>query len=258
MSTVDNASIDGGSRIVTPGMVVGSTVDGTPGAGCYVLESSTKIRAAITGIGKTSKAEDSGKLVLSVSPVKPSSRLPAVGDLVTCRVSKINARMASVDILAVHAHQDKDGSSSSATATNAATTAAAASNVIAASPSPAASVLSSPSSSSSSSDASNPPLSTFLLDESLVGSIRQRDVRSFDIDSVEMYKCFRPMDLVRAQVLSLGDARSYFLTTARNDLGVILAHSNTSGATMTPINWEQMACPITGEKEFRKVAKIEV
>lgn len=40
-----------------------------------------------------------------------------------------------------------------------------------------------------------------------------------------MYDCFRPGDVVRAKVLSLGDARSYYLTTAANSLGVVHAKS---------------------------------
>jgi exosome complex RNA-binding protein Csl4 len=40
-----------------------------------------------------------------------------------------------------------------------------------------------------------------------------------------MYDCFRPGDVVRAKVLSLGDARSYYLTTADNALGVVHAKS---------------------------------
>jgi hypothetical protein len=69
------------------------------------------------------------------------------------------------------------------------------------------------------------------------------------------FSCPSPFCFLSSQ-LSLGDARSYFLSTARNDLGVILSTS-AAGATMVPINWEQMQCPVTQQKEFRKVAKIE-
>ena len=48
---------------------------------------------------------------------------------------------------------------------------------------------------------------------------------------VELIACFRPGDLVRAAVLSLGDSRSYLLTTARNELGVVSAKSATSGTS---------------------------
>lgn len=40
-----------------------------------------------------------------------------------------------------------------------------------------------------------------------------------------MYKCFRPGDIILARVLSLGDALSYVLTTAENELGVVVATS---------------------------------
>jgi hypothetical protein len=46
-----------------------------------------------------------------------------------------------------------------------------------------------------------------------------------------MYDCFRPGDVVRAKVLSLGDARSYYLTTADNALGVVHAKSLAGGRT---------------------------
>ena len=73
--------------------------------------------------------------------------------------------------------------------------------------------------------------------EPFPGSIRTRDVRAFDIDLVKMHESFRPNDIVKAQVLSLGDSKSYFLTTAQNDLGVMLAHSAT-GHVMVPIRYK--------------------
>ncbi len=90
--------------------------------------------------------------------------------------------------------------------------------------------------------------------------------------------------------MSLGDARSYYVTTARNDLGVIFATSEAgeydkedlkrthsvspstmpcpmrigtvsdvcrSGATMEPVSWQEMRCPKTGKIEKRKCAKPE-
>jgi exosome complex component CSL4 len=50
-------------------------------------------------------------------------------------------------------------------------------------------------------------------------------VRLTEVDKVEIYKCFRPNDIVKAEVISLGDSRSYFLSTAKNELGVIFAKS---------------------------------
>lgn len=71
-----------------------------------------------------------------------------------------------------------------------------------------------------------------------------------------MYKCFRPGDIIRAKVISLGDAHSYILSTAENELGVIFAESE-AGAAMVPVSWCHMQCPKTKAKENRKVAKVQ-
>jgi exosome complex component CSL4 len=88
------------------------------------------------------------------------------------------------------------------------------------------------------------------------GVIRNQDVRATEIDKVQLHLCFRPGDLVRAEVLSLGDARSYFLTTAKNDLGVVEARS-VAGERMVPVSWQEMQCPKTRVVEKRKVAKVD-
>eukprot|EP00913_Durusdinium_trenchii_P031326 g29333.t1 len=64
-----------------------------------------------------------------------------------------------------------------------------------------------------------------------------------------MTDCFRNGDFVRAQVLALGDHRSYVLTTAvAENLGVIAARS-VAGAPLAPISWQFMKCPVTGKKD---------
>ncbi|KAI8490749.1 PREDICTED: exosome complex component CSL4-like [Branchiostoma belcheri] len=95
------------------------------------------------------------------------------------------------------------------------------------------------------------------LREPFRGLIRKEDVRATEKDRVEMYKCFRPGDIVLARVLSLGDANCYLLSTAENELGVVLALSE-AGAQMVPVSWSDMQCPKTGSKEFRKVAKVQL
>jgi len=57
------------------------------------------------------------------------------------------------------------------------------------------------------------------------GVIRVQDIRATEKDKVQINKSFRPGDVVLAQVISLGDARSYYLSTARNELGVVFAES---------------------------------
>lgn len=76
-----------------------------------------------------------------------------------------------------------------------------------------------------------------------MGVIRTQDVRATQKDTVKIAECFRGGDVVKGLVvrftlsvclskllklsnkISLGDARSYYVTTARNDLGVIFATS---------------------------------
>jgi exosome complex component CSL4 len=81
---------------------------------------------------------------------------------------------------------------------------------------------------------------------------RRQDVRAVEKDQVQMEKCFRPGDIVLAQVLSLGDAQAYHLSTAKNELGVVLAKTRPGRVAMVPISWQQMQCPKTGQFEFRK------
>lgn len=72
-----------------------------------------------------------------------------------------------------------------------------------------------------------------------------------------MYRSFRPRDIVVAEVISLGDKHAYFLSTARNELGVIFAKCAISKETMVPISWERMQCPKTETIEHRKVAQVD-
>ncbi|MEW5307916.1 MAG: hypothetical protein WDW38_010565 [Sanguina aurantia] len=95
---------------------------------------------------------------------------------------------------------------------------------------------------------------THALDVEFRGTIRQQDVRSTETDKVVIYDCFRPGDLVTAEVLSLGDARSYYLSTAKNELGVVYARGG-AGVPLVPISWTEMRCPDTMAVEKRKCAK---
>ena len=93
------------------------------------------------------------------------------------------------------------------------------------------------------------------LREKNSGIIRKEDVRVAATEEVQIYESFRPGDIVYAKVISLGDSRRYYLSTAENELGVIRAVSASSGEVMVPISWKEMQCPKTNAKEARKVAK---
>jgi len=87
--------------------------------------------------------------------------------------------------------------------------------------------------------------------------IRREDVRLNEVDKVIMAECFKPGDIVRAKVLSLGDARQYYLSTAASEFGVLWALHGETGGIMTPLNWKEMIDPKsnTGKTESRKAAK---
>lgn len=84
--------------------------------------------------------------------------------------------------------------------------------------------------------------------------IRQQDIRATEIDKVKVAESFRVGDVVRAVVISLGDERSYYLSTARNELGVVLATSE-RGNQMVPVSWREFLDERAGGREERKVAK---
>ena len=62
------------------------------------------------------------------------------------------------------------------------------------------------------------------LKETFKGTIRKEDVRATEKDKVEMYKSFRPGDIVLARVLT-PHVQTYLLSTAENELGVVFAKS---------------------------------
>jgi exosome complex component CSL4 len=91
------------------------------------------------------------------------------------------------------------------------------------------------------------------------------DIRAGASEQLVISDCFQPGDLVICRVISLGDSRRYFLSTAETELGVIRALSRNAngngngngnnGIPMMPISWKEMECPETGVKEPRKCAK---
>ncbi|RSH84566.1 exosome 3'-_5 exonuclease subunit ski4 (Csl4) [Apiotrichum porosum] len=92
--------------------------------------------------------------------------------------------------------------------------------------------------------------------EELTGVVRVADIRLTERDKVKIGECFRLGDIVKAKVLSLGDARSYYLSTAANELGVVYATSE-DGHPLLPVSYQEMEDPQTGKTEKRKVAKPE-
>lgn len=95
-----------------------------------------------------------------------------------------------------------------------------------------------------------------VAEGSFQGMLRKEHVRQVEVDAVAMHDCFRPGDIIRANVVSLGDRRSYFISTQGPEFGVVHAES-AAGFAMVPQSGQAMQCTGTGIVESRKVAKID-
>jgi len=89
------------------------------------------------------------------------------------------------------------------------------------------------------------------------GVIRTEDVTSLTTDSIDVTLAYRLGDVLLARVISLGDSRQFFLSTAEDELGVVDANCMESGRAMVPCSYKEMMCPVTKVKETRKVARPE-
>ncbi|KIX08721.1 uncharacterized protein Z518_03378 [Rhinocladiella mackenziei CBS 650.93] len=84
--------------------------------------------------------------------------------------------------------------------------------------------------------------------------LRREDIRTHEKDKIVINDMFRVRDIIRATVISLGDERNYYISTAGNELGVVVATSD-AGNAMVPASWKEMKDVVTGKGESRKVAK---
>lgn len=95
-----------------------------------------------------------------------------------------------------------------------------------------------------------------VLNRHLRGVLRREDVCATNKDRTELYKCYRSGDIILAKILPQTELHTYQLTTAENELGVVVAIARGSDLPMVPIGWTEMQCPSTLIKESRKVAKL--
>ncbi|RAK75729.1 exosome non-catalytic core subunit CSL4 [Aspergillus fijiensis CBS 313.89] len=174
-------------------------------------------------------------------PSKPRyNTLPAVDSIVLARVTRVQKRQATVSILVVldeSASNNKSGPQPTTTTTTPTGGSSDNDNIEA--------ILSS---------AANPENHSNSDELRFQALIRKEDVRAVEKDRVVMDEMFRVGDIVRGTVISLGDQSFYYLTTARNDLGVVMARSE-AGNMMFPVSWKEMRDPVTGAAELRKVAR---
>lgn len=68
------------------------------------------------------------------------------------------------------------------------------------------------------------------------GIIRREDVSIGEVEKLVMHECFRPCDIVRGVIISLGDSRQYYLSTSEVESGVLYAKNLLTGNSMTPIS----------------------
>ena len=80
------------------------------------------------------------------------------------------------------------------------------------------------------------------------GTVRTVDFASPALQEFsQVSDCFRPGDIIRAKIISLGDSKSFFLSTVPDDCGVVFA------GNLNPASYKLVA--LDGQVERRKVAK---
>ena len=233
--------------LAIPGQRLGSTTSYAAGPGTHVHDAF--IYASIVGpiIVDQAQPASKAKSLLTVSRTVPRgtgakpaagkpapklkyNTLPAVDSVVLARVTRVQKRQATVSILVVLDDAQSQTQSQDAPASDN-------DNI--------GSIL------SSAADPENHSNADELRFQAL---IRKEDVRAVEKDRVVMDEMFRVGDIVRGSIISLGDQSFYYLTTARNDLGVVMARSE-AGNMMFPVSWKEMRDPVGGDGELRKVAR---
>jgi exosome complex component CSL4 len=211
------------STVYLPGQVLANTTTHLPGPGTHVYENN--IVASILGPSQvTPAATKSTKPTISI-PRQPAvhgsnanTLLPALGSTVLCRVTRVRQRELNASILTVLA-PGKSASPSVAEITS----------------------------------------YTHITNDELQfqAVLRKEDIRTYshaDPSATTITASYRVGDIILAHVISLGDERNYYISTAGNDFGVVVAVSELGNA-MVPTSWKEMRDVVTGNTETRKVAK---
>ncbi|KAJ6079079.1 hypothetical protein N7467_008832 [Penicillium canescens] len=229
--------------IAIPGQRLGPVSAYSAGPGTHIQQSF--IYASIAGpvVSDTAQPKTHTKPTLRVSRTLPTKKtpaaaaapttkpryntLPAVDSIVLARVTRVQKRQATVSILVVTEDTTQDPNRTPSDNDN------------------VAAILT---------HAANPENHSNTDELRFQALIRREDVRAVEKDRVVMDEMFRVGDIVRGSVISLGDQTFFYLTTARNDLGVVMARSE-AGNMMFPVSWKEMRDPVSGAGELRKVAR---
>lgn len=225
------------SAFVIPGTPLASVLRNTPGAGTHIQND--QIFSSILGrtttapvnskLGTTSKPRSKQSPILSI--LRPDSSasnrpmLPAAGAQVYAKIISVQRQQALCEIRVI----------------------------CPALASALPSLSTGPTSGSTS--LSNASSAMHALATPFRGILRAQDVRATEKDKIKLNECFRVGDIVRAVVISIGDQGGYYLSTAGNEYGVVMAWSKGAGNLCVPVSWCEVVDGVTGAKEFRKVAK---
>lgn len=225
--------------IVCPGDALGDAAALDGGEGTYVR--SGVVYATLLGRRRVdAAAPGGGRPTVTVERPSGAAAMPEVGDVVLARVTRISHLLAGADILVVNERPLAV---------------------------PAAAVIRKEHVRDSEIDKARAAVAAMRRGSALPARVlsrpgarcrwrrHERQLPAPPALQIRMEQCFQPGDVVRALVASLGDARSYFLTTARDDLGVVVARSE-DGTPLVPQAHDMMRNPRTGLTEGRKVARI--
>lgn len=207
---------------VLPGDIIGSIDTHHAGRGTHSFGSN--VCASVVGYVESIPSSSSRKPTMIVShKVRPTAwstfyppnALPTLNSTVLCRVTRVQQRQATASILCID---------------------------------PSQIVLLTDSLKHLSVIASNHE------DGYFAAVLRREDVRFTEKDKIVMNESLRVGDIIRATVISLGDEKSYYISTGGNENGVVVAISE-DGNAMLPASWREMRDEVTAKREPRKVAR---
>ena len=90
--------------------------------------------------------------------------------------------------------------------------------------------------------------------EPIPATLRIQDIQTPFKEGMKMQEYVRPGDIILAQILSIADSKTIYLSISKSELGVLHAKSK-SGWDLIPASWNEMMCIETGMLEKRKCAK---
>ncbi|KAL0317527.1 UNVERIFIED_CONTAM: Exosome complex component CSL4 [Sesamum angustifolium] len=238
---------------VTPGEVLGKATELKAGKGAYVSANDRTVYASLTGFRSLTPApegSDDPRPTVEVKGHKAHGPVPEPGLVVIARVTKVMAKMASADIMCVGPKSVREKFTGTIRQQDVRATEIDKVDMHSSfRPGDIVRAL---------------VVSSMLKETSVLAPFFLFEFYSIYIcdESTLLAICLSsslPCNLFALMILfeklSLGDARAYYLSTAKNELGVVSAES-AAGATMIPISWTEMQCPVTGQVEQRKVAKV--